>query len=231
MEDGVKKIIRKLVPKRLVNFLAYTLETDFEKTSYSLHGEDLMIAAFLQKKQSGTYLDIGSNHPVRHSNTYYFYKKGWRGLCIDPLETYIELYKQLRPEDKLATGAVGRAGKLTYYQFEQNAYNTLDAAKASSVESALVDETTIQVSTLKDVLTGFYPDGKHFEFVSIDVEGSELEILESNDWKKFSFEYILIESLKMRRSDSPKPPLQTYLESLGYRLVGMNLKNLLFSKS
>ena len=54
--------------------------------SYSQEGEDMVLRSFFegQKNYKGFFVDVGAHHPYRFSNTLHFYKKGWRGINIDP---------------------------------------------------------------------------------------------------------------------------------------------------
>ena len=66
------------------------------KKYYSQYGEDKEIAKFFEKKRNGVYFDIGCFHPIKYSNTYFLFKKGWRGTNIDVNETSIELFNICR---------------------------------------------------------------------------------------------------------------------------------------
>lgn len=52
---------------------------------FSQTGEDLLIAKFFPESDTGFYLDVGSGNPVIGSNTYFFYRQGWRGILIDQI--------------------------------------------------------------------------------------------------------------------------------------------------
>lgn len=71
----------------------------FGKRSYSQSGEDVVVDAILNRKKSGYYIDIGAYHPKVFSNTYMFYKRGWRGICVDANPTLGWMYKLVRPRD------------------------------------------------------------------------------------------------------------------------------------
>ena len=76
----------------------------------------------------------------------------------------------------------------------------------------------VEVSTLKDILSQFFKDSiPQPNFLDIDVEGHELEVLKGNDWGKFSFSYILIEQKLQSLASSANSSLTNYLEELGYK--------------
>ena len=66
---------------------------------FSSDGEDYVLQKIFSKLKNGYYIDIGSHHPILHSNTFLFYLNGWRGVCVDPLPNLIKKYKIFRGED------------------------------------------------------------------------------------------------------------------------------------
>jgi hypothetical protein len=102
------------------------------QSSYGQYGEDAMIQAGFRSKNNGVYVDVGAYHPVLYSNTYALYKKGWRGIVIDPNPKMKELFASLRPRDTYVSAAIGEEGSATYYSFNDGAYNTLDDALAKN---------------------------------------------------------------------------------------------------
>jgi len=73
------------------------------KKSYSQHGEDVHILKLIDtlniNKQRDIYIDVGANHPMDLSNTYLFYRKGYRGVAIEPNKELINLFKVFRKRD------------------------------------------------------------------------------------------------------------------------------------
>ena len=68
--------------------------------SFSHDGEDLILIKYLSNLKNGNYIDIGSHQPVNGSNTFFFYLKGWKGICIDPLPNLKYKYSLIRRRDK-----------------------------------------------------------------------------------------------------------------------------------
>ena len=73
--------------------------TRYSNISYSLQGEDMVLKELFADKNQGFYVDVGAHHPFRFSNTYLFYKKGWRGINIDAMPRSMELFDKFRPRD------------------------------------------------------------------------------------------------------------------------------------
>jgi glycosyltransferase involved in cell wall biosynthesis len=85
-ERNYKKVVKKTPLFKLYRYLRNKKYSWKPKISYSQCGEDIIIDFLLTwlKIKNPTYLDIGANDPVKLSNTYYFYKKGSRGVLIEP---------------------------------------------------------------------------------------------------------------------------------------------------
>lgn len=151
--------------------------------SFSQHGEDVRLLNLLRSAQTkGSYLDIGCNHPFRLSNTYLLYLNGWRGLCVDPLSRYGNVFKHFRPDDIFHCAAVGENnGELSLFEFESDVLSTLDSDLANTYIARgyrLRKKSVIQICTIDSVL-----EAHHFEpplsLISLDIEGHELSALRS----------------------------------------------------
>lgn len=92
--------------------------------SYSQEGEDMIMRRLLSGKKDGFYVDIGAHHPFRFSNTYHFYKQGWRGINIDARPKIMRTFDRMRPRDTNIECAIGETeGYLDYYCFAEPAFN------------------------------------------------------------------------------------------------------------
>jgi len=81
--NKIKKNIKKIIPKKYFKYFVNLRNIFFDiyaTKSYSQKGEDIILRRILGEKEVGFYIDIGAHHPKRFSNTYLFYKKGWRGI-------------------------------------------------------------------------------------------------------------------------------------------------------
>ena len=87
---------------------------------YSQNGEDLILNRFLENKEKGFFIDVGAHHPIRFSNTYLFYKKGWSGINIDAMPGSMTKFNKIRPKDINIEKGVGiKNDKLIFYQFNE----------------------------------------------------------------------------------------------------------------
>ena len=157
-----------------------------EKVSYAQCGEDLIVDYVLAVLDVGkvSYLDIGAHHPRYLSNTYYFYRQGGRGVCVEPDPNLLRAFKQIRPRDVcLPVGIGDLPGTADLFLMTTPTLNTFSRVEAERYQSYGTEriERVIpaEIKTVNQVLDEYFevpPD-----FVSIDVEGMDLSILKSFD--------------------------------------------------
>jgi len=200
--------------------------------SYSLEGEDRLISRYFESKNSGFYIDIGSNHPLRFNNTFIFFKKGWKGVNVDADEESINLFRRYRKSDINICSAVGNSSKLTnYYRFNDSALNTFDEnyhRHYQEIGYKLLGTSKLKVRKLSEILSKLQIP-KKIDFMSIDVEGKELDVLKSNNWEKYRPKLIIVEVFNIidfKSANSNK--ITTYLKSKKYRLFAKTLSNLIY---
>jgi FkbM family methyltransferase len=209
----------------------YEMRTyDYHRLHFSQEGEDILLERMFPDKQIGFYVDIGAHHPQRFSNTYKFYLKGWRGINIDPIPGIKSIFDELRPRDiNLEFGISDQPGHLTYYIFNETALNTFDLQVANDRQLPIIASLKINVRSLSDVLSEFLPSDQHIDFLTIDVEGLDLNVLKSNDWQHRRPTYVLVESLKMADVEAVlNTELCLYMASNGYRLASKLFNTIVF---
>lgn len=194
--------------------------------SHSQWGEDLVIDALLGCRSTGVYVDVGANDPTELSNTSRFYARGWRGINIEPNTGLWSKLNQARPEDaNLNIGVAPTAGEMTFYKMTPSTLSTFDARAAKdnlAHPGARIDgEVTVRVEPLSSVFERLL-DGRAIDFLSVDTEGLDLSVLQSNDWDRFRPELVLVE-IAWRGND-----IVDYLEGQGYVFVWSNGVNGLF---
>lgn len=232
---AVKQFVKRVVPrpiwKRLSEWRATIMDL-FATPSYSQEGEDIILKKLLGDKPNGFYVDVGAHHPQRLSNTYLFYKRGWRGINIDAAPGSMEPFRRLRPRDinlEVAVAATPRV--LTYYMFNDPALNTFDGLLARSRESAafrIVECRQMVTRTLAELLSEHMPPSTPIDFMTIDVEGFDLEVLMSNDWNRFAPAFVAVEISGQSYWQVRESPVYKYLDSLGYELVAKTENTCIF---
>lgn len=205
----------------------------YRHTHYAQSGEDIVIAKLFPEKR-GYFVDVGANHPFRYSNTYLLYVRGWRGLNIDPYAKAIKLFTRVRPRDtSVVLGIAQEETTLPYYQFADPAFNTfsLEAAEAARKRIWLKElpTTSVPVRPLAEVLRTYVPAGTVIDFLTIDTEGYDLEVLKSNNWEEFLPRVIAVEDHTFDPNMPSDSETYRFLHDRGYTLYAYTGLTLIFT--
>ena len=197
-------------------------------------GVDLILNSIFKNKRKGFYVDIGCHHPLINNHTYLFYKKGWSGANIDIDFSSVDMFNFYRPKDinrQLAlSDKVGEAN--LYFYHNRAAKNTL--SKEFGVDSKTIKN--IKTDTLTNFLIQNNLSDKKIDFMSIDVEGNELKVLEGLDFKTIKPSVILVEFripnvkefYQKNITDIISSPIYNFLISQNYKLINWNHDDLMF---
>lgn len=204
------------------------------KKSFSQNGEDLIIDKLLNYKRRGFYTDIGAYDPFRFSNTNRFYKKGWRGINVEPNINNYKKFVIFRPKDiNLNIGIGTKKGKLTFYNFFPDTLSTFskkDALNYGKIGFKKINEFKVNVQRLNKIFSK-YCSNKKIDFLSVDTEGFEMEVLMSNNWKKYRPQIICIESFTFKSNHSQskeRKEIGKFLIRVGYKKVYSNNTNIIY---
>lgn len=192
--------------------------------SYSQFGEDLIIARLLPGKKI-FYVDVGANHPQKFNNTYHFYRRGSRGITVDPHPSLKPLFSRFRPRDHhLSLGLSRTPGFLTFYQFFPDVNSTFSSTAARhylSEHSQLISQKRVEVTTLATILDQHLPPHQPVDLLSIDTEGFDYQVLQGNNWQKYRPQIVCLEC-------QPRSKANDYLLKLGYKLVARTPLNSIY---
>ncbi|MEM0966364.1 MAG: FkbM family methyltransferase [Verrucomicrobiota bacterium] len=148
--------------------------------SYSQFGEDLLVQDFFGLyKRSGNYIDIGAFHPIAKSNTYLFYRKGWRGLAIEPNPDLEKLWKRYRPSDQFVSAGVTASleeSKLLNYINHPMAPERNYISSEKSTDRTAVNRK-VALLPIGQLTKRFQQMWNHLDLLNIDCEGLDFEIL------------------------------------------------------
>ena len=167
----------------------------FPKKTYSMYGEDIIIERFFKNKKKGFYVDIGCYHPLEGSNTYLLFKKGWNGINADVNSLSIELFNRAREKDHNVNLAVSNnKQKLKiYFRKKINMLNTSSKKLAKIHFRNGFQERVINACPLNEIIKKSKFNSKKIDFLNIDVEGKELNVLESLNFSRYKPKLICIE--------------------------------------
>jgi hypothetical protein len=181
----------------------------FSKKTYSQFEEDIIINKYF-KNFIGKYVDIGCYHPIKYSNTALLYKKGWTGINIDLNKTSIDLFNFTRLRDKNIFACLSNREKLVdmYIDNEFSALNSIYSNNIKNHKIKKYKKIKIKTKVFSKVVK------EKFDFLNIDCEGNDYNILKTIDLKKFNPRIICIEV-----SEKNKKLIYKYLNANHYKLL------------
>lgn len=231
----VVQLIRAVLPSCALSTVWWLsrLVDPYATRSYSQEGEDVILRRLFEEQSCGFYVDVGAHHPQRFSNTFLFYKRGWRGINIDPDVDAIAEFQRSRPRDiSLVLGISNEVGELRYHRFNEPALNTFDEVLAHEREKLggyhLLSTIVVPVKRLDEVLQEHVFPGQRVDFLSVDTEGYDLKVLLSNDWSRFHPRCVLVEALGSSLETLSSNPVHAHLASVGYDLFAKTVNTLIY---
>jgi FkbM family methyltransferase len=208
---------------RIINKIQRAAQLKRGIVSHSQCGEDLIInyVFTLRGLLKPSFIDIGANHPFGLSNTAFFYKKGSRGINIEPNPDFVGSFKKYRPEDiNLNLGIGSSESVLEFYVFEDNTLSTFSESEHSNFVKAgkkLKKKIQVQVRTINYVINQYcndvFPD-----LLCIDVEGWDFEIIKSIDFSRTAPKVICVEAAEYSPigAGQRRDELINYIKEQGY---------------
>lgn len=230
----MKNLFRKLVNKVIL---------PNSQLIYAQSGEDIILSHLFYKMNIShpTYLDIGANHPAYISNTYYFYLRGSNGVCVEPNPNLYKKIKRSRPRDKVINIGIGinEETKADFYLFPRYA----DGLSTFSKEEAVYWEETgmrqlgrikyekiieVPLQTINTVIKNNFEQTP--DFISIDVEGLDLQILQSLDFDSYAPLVICVETLSydQDQNEHKREDIISFVKSKGYEIYADTHINTIF---
>ena len=224
---------------KLLYYSFYRPKIFFSKKNYSIFGEDKFIERYFGNKPKGFYIDVGCYHPLDGNNTQLLYKKGWNGINLDINYYSIKLFNFLRKGDiNIHSGISNKKNRLTmYYRKEINMLNTLDEKIAKMNFRNGYKKKNIQVNTLNYFISKYFKKLDMIDFMNIDVEGVELNVLKSLNFKIYKPKLICVEIHNIKKMfDTNYKYLKTngiynFLVKKGYKIVWKYKYSFIFERS
>ena len=183
----------------------------YKKRSYSQFQEDLFLLDFFKNRSTGKFVDLGAYHPMKFNNTYLLYKKGWSGTNVDLNSSSIDMFNIVRERDtnKCALISAERnIEKTVYYEHNFSAVNSLILSE--DLKKVLKKEKIMKTSTFDELV-----DHK-FDFLNIDLEGHDYDVLKTINLQKHKPDLICIEILENCRD---KEKIYSYLKLNNYEFI------------
>jgi len=166
--------------------------------SYAQNLEDYHLSLAFAGQPTGTYVDIGGGHPVAGSVSFWFYERGWQGLVVEPQQPLAALHRQVRPRDTVVSSIVGaHNGSARLFVVDRlHALTTTIEAYADNARSygAGVASITVPAMTLAELCASH--DIETIDFLKIDVEGAEADVIAGGDWRRHRPKVVVVEAVK-----------------------------------
>ena len=179
--------------KYLYFYIQLLKSKKFKKKSYSGSAQDLIINHFFKNKKKGIYIDVGCYHPYNGNNTKLLYDRGWSGLNIDLDFHTIDFFNFVRKRDENINIAISdnEGEKDLFFFHNRSAINSLSKNRKKEAKEI----RKIKTKTLNSVLENSKFKNEKINLLSIDVEGHEMEVLNSLNLEKYIPEMVAIEFL------------------------------------
>ncbi|AHJ28187.1 FkbM family methyltransferase [Nodularia spumigena CS-584] len=190
--------------------------------SYAQNFEDVLLNRVFKYKTRGFYIDVGALHPTFDSVTKAFYDRGWSGINIEPIKEYHNLFQQQRPRDiNLNIALSNLEGKLDFFQVVgQPGNSTLNkeiAYEIAKEKDLDVSQYTVSVKTLASICKEYV--NQKIDFLKIDVEGLEEDVILSGNWEIFRPTVLVIETTQPNTNIRCKNNIPQILTDKGYKHV------------
>jgi FkbM family methyltransferase len=189
--------------------------------SYTQNLEDYHLSLAFAGQTSGTYIDVGGGHPIADNVSFWFYERGWHGLVVEPQADLISLYPRLRPRDEAIRSLIGReSGEIDFHVVDRlHGFSTTVESIARNARQFGVDYRTVRMPVV--TLAQLCEQHKlgDIDFLKIDVEGAEADVLHGGDWKRYRPKVVLIEAVTPGSNEPAWAEWEPFLLAQGYRFA------------
>jgi FkbM family methyltransferase len=149
--------------------------------TYAQNFEDVMLRRVFAEFKTGFYIDVGAHDPDFLSVTKSFYDEGWSGINIEPIKSKWQLFNEVRPRDTNLRTAVGcgTGTVLLSNVVGQSALSSTDPSRIGELTTLFKDIVTeeVEITSLDSIIKKYVV--KEIDFLKIDVEGAEFDVLNS----------------------------------------------------
>ena len=186
--------------------------------NHSQYGEDAVLKHIVTQS-TGFYVDVGCWHPKKFSNTWFLYRRGWRGVNIDMGEIKIRTFLWVRPKDHNVVAAVSDCSGVAIVQTDKDfSVGEQIVPPGQPSRQGFGHSRMMETRTLTDILDGSPFSGRTIDLLNIDAEGHDIHVLKSLDFVRYSPRLILVESCAQHIEELNQSPLNQLLIQRGFHL-------------
>ncbi len=203
--------------------------SDASFVSYAQHGEDVVLHRALRRVAEPFYVDVGAADPSDLSVTRALYERGWHGIDVEAMPDFAAALRAARPRDTVVETAAGaQNGSITFYATAGTGLSTTVEAEAQSARGHgfAVEEITVGVRTLDDILGEHVAPGREIHVLKIDVEGGEAAVLGGLDLTRWRPWVVVVEATRPLSTVRTDDEWRHLLTDAGYTVTmfdGLNL--------
>jgi len=186
--------------------------------SYAQNFEDVMLERVFKEQSTGFYIDVGAWDDVSDSVTKHFYEKGWHGINVEPVPVYFAKHQQSRERDiNLNIALLDKPGNSTLYAITDTGLSTFDANQADEhrAKGFQVIDRQVEVRTLEAVCEEYVKDTP-IDFLKVDTEGTELQVLQGGNWTRFRPRVLVIEATLPLSQTASHGEWEAFILAQGY---------------
>lgn len=189
--------------------------------SYAQNLEDYHLDLVFSGQTDGTYVDVGGGHPVADNVSFWFYLEGWRGLVVEPQQALAETYAYVRPRDRTVSCLAGRGdGEAEFHVVDRlHGFSTTLREHAAGAGQFGTSFKTI-VKPVRTLAALIAEAGlETIDFLKIDVEGAEADVLAGMDFMRWRPRVVLVEAVAPGSMTEAWGPWEPDLLRHGYRFA------------
>jgi FkbM family methyltransferase len=180
--------------------------------------EDYHLSLAFAGQERGTYIDIGAGHPIAGSVSFWFYRRGWSGVVVEPQDNLARLHRRLRSRDSLVQSLIGRGDEeLDFYVFDR--LHGLSTTVKDYAGAAKEPFRTLRLKSVSLAQLCQSHSLKTIDFLKIDAEGAEGEIIAGADWTRFRPGIVVIEAIAPGSGEATWEKWEHLLLANGYRFA------------
>jgi FkbM family methyltransferase len=189
--------------------------------SYTQNLEDYHLSLAFSGKSTGTYIDIGAGHPIADNVSFWFYERGWSGIVVEPQPELAALYPRLRPRDVVLRTLVGReTGERDFYLVERlHGFSTMLEQNAQKAKAFGASYRTLRLPVVTLASLCEMHGLNDIDFLKVDVEGAEADVLFGGDWKRFRPKVVVAEAVAPGTGEPAWQDWEPLLLAQGYRFA------------